>query len=60
MCIHWAQVLYYVVITRQSYQPISQCISPCNEFTSFWSMFLYNTVPQRANAKFVIVYSSGV
>ena len=32
----------YVVITRQSNPPISQFNSPCNEFTSFWSMFVYN------------------
>jgi len=32
-----------VVITRQSNPPISQFDSPCNEFTSFWSMFVYNS-----------------
>ena len=36
-------VLYSVVITQQSNLPISQFNSPCNEFTSVWSMFLYNT-----------------
>ena len=39
MCIQWTRVLYSVVITRQSNPPISQFNSPCNEFTSFWSMF---------------------
>jgi len=34
--------LYYVVITWQSNQPISQFNIQCNEFTSFWSMFVYN------------------
>ena len=32
-----------VVITRQSTPPISQFNSTCNEFTSFWSMFVYMT-----------------
>jgi len=41
MCTHWTWVLYYVVITRQSNPQFN---SPCNEFTSFWSMFVYNTV----------------
>ena len=36
-------VLYSVVITRQSNPPISQFNSMCNEFTSVWSMFVYNT-----------------
>ena len=36
-------VLYSVVMTRQSNTPILQFNSPCNEFTSFWSMFVYNT-----------------
>ena len=40
-------VLYSIVITRQSNTPISQSIqSLCNEFTSVWSMFLYNTCAQ--------------
>ena len=43
MCIQWTQALYSVVITRQSNSPISQFNSLCNEFTSFWSMFIYNT-----------------
>jgi len=42
MCIQWTRVLYYVVITRQSNPPISQFNSPCNEFMSVWSMFVYN------------------
>jgi len=42
MCIQWTRVLYYVVITRKSNPPISQFNSPCNEFTSVWSMFVYN------------------
>ena len=42
MCIQWTRVLYAVVITRQSNPPISQVNSPCNEFTSVWSMCVYN------------------
>ena len=30
------------VITQQSKPLISQFNNPCNEFTSFWSMFIYN------------------
>ena len=45
MCVQWTRVLYSAVITRQSNPPISQFNSPCNEFTSFWSMFVYNTHP---------------
>ena len=41
MCIQWTRVLY-VVITWQSIPPISNFNSPCNEFTSVWSMFVYN------------------
>ena len=41
MYIHWTRVLYSVVITWQWNPPISQFNSPCNEFTSFWSMFVY-------------------
>ena len=41
-CIQWARVLYSVAITRQPNPPISQFNSPCNEFTSVWSMFPYN------------------
>ena len=44
MCIQWTRVLYSGVITRQSKPPISQFNSLCNEFTSFWSMFVYNTL----------------
>jgi len=42
MCIQWTRVLYSVVITQQSNPPISQFISPCNDFTSVWSMCVYN------------------
>jgi len=42
MCIQWTRVLHSVVITRQSNPPISQFNSPCNEFTSFWSIFEYH------------------
>ena len=42
MCIQWTRVLYSVVITRQSNPPISQFNSLCNEFTSVWSMCVYN------------------
>ena len=41
LCIQWTHVPYSVVIT--SYPPISQFSSPCIEFTSVWSMFVYNT-----------------
>jgi len=30
-----------VVISRQSHSPILQFNSPCNEFMSVWSMFVY-------------------
>jgi len=43
MCMYWTHVLYSVVITWQSNPPNSQFNSPCNEFTSVWSMFVYNT-----------------
>jgi len=43
MCIQWTRVLYSVVITRQSNPPISQFNSLCNELTSVWSMFVYNS-----------------
>jgi len=47
ICVYkWTRVLYSVVITWQSNQPISQYNSPCNEFTSDWSMFVYNTHTQ--------------
>ena len=36
------RVLYSVVITWQSNPPVSQFNSLCNEFTSVWSMFVYN------------------
>jgi len=42
MCIQWTRVLYSVVLTGQSNPPISQFNTPCNEFTSVWSMFVYN------------------
>ena len=38
----WTRVLYSVVLTRQSNPPILQFNSPCNKFTSVWSMFVYN------------------
>ena len=44
MCIQWTRVLYSVVVTWQSNPPISQINSLCNEFTSVWSMFVYNTI----------------
>ena len=43
MCIQRTCVLYSVVITWQYNPPISQFNSPCHEFTSVWSMFVYNT-----------------
>ena len=54
-CVYnWTRVLYSVVITRQSNPLISQFNSLGNEFTSFWSMFIYNNnnsiddlVPQK-------------
>ena len=48
MCIQWTRVLYSVVITRQSNPPIPQFNSTCNEFTSIWSMFGYNTFVDQA------------
>jgi len=44
MCLQWTRVPYSVVITRQSNSPISQFNSLCNEFTSAWSMFVYNII----------------
>ena len=41
-CVYNEHVLYSVVITWKSNPPISQFNSLCNEFTSVWSMFLYN------------------
>jgi len=41
MCIHRTRVLYSVVITRQSNQPISQFNSLCNEFTIVNGQCLY-------------------
>ena len=41
-CIQWTRVLYSLVITWQSNPPISQFNCLCNEFTNFWSMFIYN------------------
>jgi len=43
------RVLYSVEITRQSNPPISQFNSLCNEFTSFWSMFVYNISSQNGD-----------
>jgi len=43
MCLQWTRVPYSVVITWQSNPPISKFNSPCNEFTSVWSMFVYNS-----------------
>ena len=42
MCIQWTHVIFSVVIIWQSNAPISQFNSLCNEFTSVWSMFVYN------------------
>jgi len=42
-CIQWPRVLYSVVITWQSNPPISRFNCPCNEITSVWSVFVYNT-----------------
>ena len=43
ICIQCTRVLHSLVITLQYNPPISQFHGPCNEFTSVWSMFLYNT-----------------
>jgi len=51
MCIQWARVLYSVVLTQQSNPPISQFNSPCNVFTSVWSMFVYNTKQYSLSAR---------
>ena len=42
MCLQWAHVLYSVVRTWQSNPPISHYNSLCNEFSSVWSIFVYN------------------
>ena len=52
MCIQWTRVLYSVVITWQSNPTISQFNSLCNEFTGFWSMFVYNTTPDNTQNHF--------
>ena len=44
MCIQRTWVIYSVVVTRQSSPSIVS--RPCNELTSVWSMFPYNTVLQ--------------
>jgi len=41
-CVYNGHMFYPVVITHQSNQSISQFDSPCNEFTSVWSMFVHN------------------
>jgi len=43
MFIQWTRVIYSVVISQQSNPPITQFSRQCNEFTSVWSMFSYNT-----------------
>ena len=43
MCIQWTRFLYYVVLTWPSNATISQFNSPWNEFTSVWSMLVYNS-----------------
>ena len=53
MCIQRTRVIYSVVITRPCNLPISEFNSPCNEFTSVWSMFAYNS-----NVNFEIEYNS--
>ena len=43
-CVYNVHVFYTrFVITQQSNPPISHFNSPCNEFRSFGSMFVYNT-----------------
>jgi len=44
MCIQWTHVLYSVVITWHSNPTVSQFISTYNEFTSVWSMLVYNSL----------------
>ena len=44
MCIQWTRVLYSGVLTRHSNPSISKFSRPCNEFTSVWSLFVYNTM----------------
>jgi len=51
MCIQWKHVLNSVVITQQSNPPILQFTSLCNEITSVWSMFVYNTYLESPLAK---------
>ena len=41
-CVYNGYLFYTLVITRQSNPPSSQFHSPCNDFTSFWSICVYN------------------
>ena len=44
-CVYNGHVFYTLfVITQQSNPPISQYKRLCNEFTSVWSIFVYNTL----------------
>jgi len=60
MGIQWTRVLYSVVITRQSNPPISQFNSRYNEFTSFWSMFVYNTYSSHICLSFKADFNASV
>ena len=51
MCLQWTRVLYSIVIPQQSNPPISQFNSPNNEFTSGWSMFVYNKYGEKNTHK---------
>ena len=58
MCIQWTWALYSVVIPWQTNPPISQFKNPCNEFTSVWSMFVYNNGnnPNRNKCRHKMIY----
>ena len=52
-CVYnWHMFYTLFVITWQSNPPVSQFNCPCNEFTSVWSMFVYNTSRKVLNVTF--------
>mgnify|MGYP007133655196 CR=1 FL=1 len=56
MYIQIARVLYSGVITWQSIPAISQFNSPCNEFTSFWLMFVYTISQPNTKDNVIQIY----
>ena len=49
MALQWTRVLCSAVITWRSSPPISQFNNLCNEFTSAWSVCVYNTGTQTSS-----------